>query len=110
MTGDDAGTGLERATAHTTAAAGLWDGYEPPTPDPQRVQRRPITHCGRAGCRCTHTEGCDHGWVEMPAYVDPVTKQTYQPVQPCPMCRPESYQRLQHDSTNDGTRIGRPRT
>jgi len=104
------GDELERASAHTTAAAGLWDDREPPTPDPERLRRRPITHCGREGCRCTHTEGCDHGWVEMPAYTDAVTKQTYTPVAPCPVCRSESYQRLQAESRNDGARVGRPRS
>lgn len=71
---------------------------------------RDVGHCGRAGCRCTHTEGCDHGWVDMPAYTDPVTKQGYAPVAPCPVCRPESYDQLRADSANDGKRIGRPRS
>lgn len=101
---------MERASAHTTAAAALWDDYEPPPPDPERVRRRPIVHCGRVGCRCTHTEGCDHGWVELPPYTDPATKQTYAPVAPCPVCRPESYGRLQADSRNDGPRVGRRRS
>lgn len=78
-------------------------------PDPRRVKLRAPNHCGRDGCRCTHTEGCDHGWVEMPVYTDAVTKQAYTPVQPCPVCRPEPYQRLRADSTNDGPRVGRRR-
>lgn len=77
-------------------------------PDPRRVQLRPTAHCGRKHCRCTHTEGCDHGWVEMPDYVDPVTKQTYTPVQRCPICRPEHYQRVAAESRNNGPREGRP--
>lgn len=48
-------------------------------------------HCGRAGCRCTHTEGCDRGWVDVPSYTDPRTLQTYSPVAPCPVCRPERF-------------------
>ncbi len=89
--------------------AELWEDREPPAPDPRRVERRDRNHCGR-DCRCTHTEGCDRGWVAMPAYTDPVTKQTYEPVAPCPMCRPESYARLRAESHDDGKRIGRRRS
>ena len=61
--------------------------------NPERVARRASGHCGRRDCRCTHTEGCDHGWIELPSYTDPVTGQTYTPVGPCPVCRHELYTR-----------------
>lgn len=106
---------LDRASAHTTAAAALdnplplGETYTPPAPDPRRVDRREGPHCQRRGCPCTHTEGCDHGWIEQPTYTDPVTKQTYTPVAPCPACRPEPHQRLRAESVNDGPRVGRRR-
>lgn len=92
------------------ALAQLWDDRPQPEPDPARLRRREREHCGRDACRCTHTEGCDRGWVDMPAYVDPVTKQTYAPVQPCPVCRPESWARMRNQSTDDGPRVGRRRS
>lgn len=88
----------------------IGETFTPPAPDPRRVARRERNHCGRAtGCTCTHTEGCDHGWLELPAYTDEITKQTYHPVQPCPACRPEHYTRLRAESHNDGPRVGRRR-
>lgn len=63
-------------------------------PDPRRVAKRDTGHCGRRGCTCTHTEGCDHGWLDTTPYTDEVTKQTYAPVEPCPVCRPEAVERM----------------
>lgn len=53
----------------------------------------PGGHCGRRGCRCTHTNGCDHGWVDLPDRKHPRTLLTYPTVAPCPVCRPESWER-----------------
>lgn len=88
----------------------IGEAYTPPPPDPRRVDRRETTHCQRKGCTCTHTEDCDHGWIQQPAYTDPVTQQTYAPVRPCPACRPEHYQRLRAESSNDGPPVGRRRS
>lgn len=67
------------------------------TPDPSRAARFPRGHCGRAGCRCTHTEGCDHGWVDMPPRQ--LHGGTYTEVAPCPVCRPDAMDRLMAGST-----------
>jgi hypothetical protein len=65
--------------------------------------KRPVqvagAHCRRAGCQCTHTDGCDGGWIEVaPAEApDPVLFGEQEApavedqggrVRPCPMCRP----------------------
>lgn len=72
-----------------------------PKPNAARIARwRDHNHCGRAGCRCTHSDGCDHGWIDGLSYTDPVTLQTYRPVEPCPVCRPEYAERLMKGSTN----------
>lgn len=67
------------------------------TPDPSRATRFPRGHCGRAGCRCTHTEGCDHGWVDMPPRE--LNGQRYTEVAPCPICRPDAMDRMMAGST-----------
>lgn len=41
--------------------------------------------CGRAACRCTHTDGCDAGWVTAP---------DDGPAFPCRNCNPRRYQIL----------------
>lgn len=51
-------------------------------------------HCGRAGCRCTHTAGCDHGWLDDQPWTNPETGITYEQVSPCPICRPDAADRL----------------
>lgn len=61
-----------------------------PVVDPRRLHRRETLHCGRLACRCTHTDGCEYGWIEGTPYTDDVTLQTYRPVEPCPVCRPEA--------------------
>lgn len=61
-----------------------------PVADPRRLHKREAPHCGRDGCRCTHSDGCEYGWIEAGAYTDAVTLQTYSPVEPCPVCRPEA--------------------
>jgi hypothetical protein len=68
--------------------------------NPDRLNRRDRGHCGRAACRCTHTDGCDHGWLDTEPYTDPVTLQTYAPVEPCPVCRPEATERRVKGSRN----------
>lgn len=56
--------------------------FEPVRADPNR----PGAHCGRTGCLCTHTEGCDGGWIEVPpsqvGYEAPVTA--------CATCKPHA--------------------
>lgn len=44
--------------------------------------------CGRPSCRCTHTDPCDRGWIDLPPseYHGVVTAR----VAPCPICRPEA--------------------
>lgn len=88
----------------------LWttdDDATPPAPAARHIGLRERGHCGREACRCTHTDGCDFGWVEMPPYTE--HQVTYRPVAPCPVCRPESYQRLHAGSRNDGPQVGRRR-
>lgn len=72
---------------------------KPASPDPGRAARFPRGHCGRPGCRCTHTEGCDYGWMEGG---EPYTQRGVvyaAPVEPCPACRPEAATRMLADST-----------
>jgi len=57
-------------------------------PDAGRAARFPRGHCGRAGCRCTHSHGCDHGWIEAEAYSHRGVSYAA-PQDPCPTCRPE---------------------
>ena len=55
-------------------------------------------HCGRAGCRCTHTENCERGWIFI-TYKSKdkkringkeiVVEKEYEGVQFCPVCDPE---------------------
>lgn len=49
-------------------------------------------HCRLEGCLCTHTDPCDHGWVDMPEQT--VHGIVYRAVAPCPICRPEAAGRL----------------
>jgi hypothetical protein len=46
---------------------------------PLDYQRR---HCRRPGCRCSHDNGCEFGWVDTGDST----------VVPCPSCRPEQIQ------------------
>lgn len=58
-------------------------------------------HCGITKCECTHTQGCEFGWIygtETDRKVAKsrdgqtiVTEQKYEVVSPCPNCRPELY-------------------
>ena len=48
--------------------------------DPLGHDRYP---CSMAGCRCTHREPCDRGWIEV--WQDDKLKG----VKPCPTCDPE---------------------
>jgi hypothetical protein len=69
-------------------------------------------HCGRAGCQCTHTDGCDGGWIELEhcAQPDPVLfGDQPQPVEdqggrlrPCANCRPTVVEILEAASTRRG--------
>lgn len=45
-------------------------------------------HCGRAGCSCTHDDGCHKGWVDSP----PASEQPT--AAPCRNCRPVLYGRI----------------
>lgn len=40
----------------------------------------------RAGCRCTHTDPCEYGWIETKLIKD---GREYDAVKPCPICRPD---------------------
>jgi hypothetical protein len=64
-----------RATSLGAAMAGVI-GSLTVTSDP-----RPGVPCPRAGCACTHTEGCSGGWIDNP------DRNGYESVRPCPTCR-----------------------
>jgi hypothetical protein len=59
------------------------------------------THCGSRGCICTHTHGCDRGWVFM-EYTDEIRVKVdglptiqlvkREGVRPCQMCDSERYE------------------
>jgi hypothetical protein len=59
-----------------------------------RTGMRDSGHCGRAGCRCTHTAPCDHGWLDSPPLHNPDTGIEYEQVAPCTICRPDAADRL----------------
>lgn len=44
----------------------------------------PFPHCGRPGCRCTHTAPCVAGWIE--TTLDAGGRET-EAAKPCPTCR-----------------------
>lgn len=56
-------------------------------------------HCGKIGCDCTHTQGCEHGWIfgkepdrKIVHTKDGGTKVVetiYEVVWPCMNCQPE---------------------
>lgn len=58
------------------------------------------SHCGRTGCPCTHTGGCQAGWIDnSPTDVQadlfdesdpqaPPVRVLYDSVRPCPACAP----------------------
>lgn len=60
-----------------------------------------VYHCGQTNCDCTHTQGCEFGWIygtETDRKVAKtrdgetiVTEQKYEVVSPCQNCRPELY-------------------
>lgn len=64
----------------------------------ERVEPRLGTPCHRPHCVCTHTDGCEAGWIEVQPdpEPDPVLFGEQQPylssdvgrVRPCPICRP----------------------
>jgi uncharacterized protein YcbX len=43
------------------------------------------TSCGKKGCTCTHTDGCEAGWIETSTRDERGV--TYDQVKPCPRCR-----------------------
>jgi hypothetical protein len=47
-------------------------------------------HCGNTGCICTHTLGCEKGWI----YVKHLDEKyvEYEGVSPCPICDPDRYE------------------
>ena len=59
-------------------------------------------HCGSSGCICTHTDGCDKGWilgkfndekiVKLSSGVKSTVTETFEGVSPCPMCDPDRYE------------------
>lgn len=40
-------------------------------------------HCPWPGCNCTHSAGCDRGWID----ADPLSDMGYPAVTRCPVCR-----------------------
>ena len=56
-------------------------------------------HCFRAGCRCSHTHGCEKGWiwgisvvkriVVLKDKTQDIVTQEYDSVSPCPNCDPD---------------------
>lgn len=50
--------------------------------------------CGRRECRCTHD--CDHGWLPHAPLVRHGV--TYERDRPCPVCRPELWNRLAREA------------
>lgn len=67
---------------------------------PHPTPRRDTGHCGRAGCPCTHTEGCDHGWIELPPTTNPETGITYDRVTHCPICHAVAVDKDRRESRN----------
>ena len=59
-------------------------------------------HCGVTGCICTHTQGCERGWiygkynedkvVKLPNGVHSTVTETFEGVSPCPICDPDCYE------------------
>lgn len=57
--------------------------------------------CNRVGCICTHTDGCEAGWIAIEYWVDArgvacsefakIPKQKYEGVIPCKNCDPERW-------------------
>ena len=50
----------------------------------------PENHCGNTGCMCTHTHGCERGWVYGKHYDERNVE--YEGVTPCAMCDPDRYE------------------
>ena len=63
-------------------------------------------HCGMAGCICTHSYGCERGWiwrkysdekiVKLPDGQTKVVKEDYEGVHPCQNCDPDRYELFLH--------------
>ena len=59
-------------------------------------------HCGVSGCICTHTDGCEKGWiwgkfednkvVRIGNGVNANITETLEGVSPCPICDPDRYE------------------
>lgn len=59
-------------------------------------------HCGVRNCPCTHTHGCERGWIFVEYYDEKIVKTKagltdtikikYDGVTPCPMCSPDRYE------------------
>lgn len=59
-------------------------------------------HCGKIGCDCTHTQGCEFGWIHDTETDRRLVKArngesktihtTYEVVRPCPNCQPDKAQ------------------
>lgn len=69
-------------------------------------------HCGRTGCGCTHTHGCEKGWI-WTEYLDEqvvvrntsgardVIRRKYEGVYPCSVCDPERYSLLNNSKSRE---------
>lgn len=51
-------------------------------------------HCGNAGCICTHTQGCERGWI-WGKHLDEHGV-IYEGVSPCAICDPDRYELFLH--------------
>ena len=59
-------------------------------------------HCKASGCICTHTGGCERGWilgkytedkvVKLSNGIDSTVTETFEGVSPCPICDPDRYE------------------
>lgn len=87
--GTDPGQGRYLGVAAATkVAADALDEWRVTHPQ-HYTPPRPGRHCGRGDCRCTHTQGCEAGWLES----SPSAAGNDQ-VRPCPACNPRRYRVL----------------
>lgn len=87
--GSDPGQGKKLGTAAAAKvsqdAIDEWRESHPAA----HVSPRPGRHCGRGDCRCTHTQGCEGGWIE----ASPDRAGNDQ-VRPCRECNPRRHRVL----------------
>jgi hypothetical protein len=70
--------------AHVVAGAKRLADYREARALESRESGRTGQHCGPQACKCTHTDGCDGGWID----------QESGQVAPCPRCKPRAHQIL----------------